>query len=268
MGQIQLDLKNQDFSRLAEAGLRLPGLREVKSLTQSSRIEAPTTIIATVTTGAEIHVGAFCSLSGGTLNNVRIGRYTSIAAGTVIGVHEHPTDWLTTSRTSYWPQVYGWDELVAPDRAAEIRAGKRAFTKSCPITEIGNDVWIGQGCFIKSGVKIGHGAIIGARALVTKDVPPYAVVLGAPGRVVRTRVPEALIDRLLASEWWRYSIYDLFAAPFDDIARALDVIEDRIAEGAIKPYAAPVITASDLTEPQLLAARLAANFSRPLAKAS
>ncbi|RHZ91729.1 antibiotic acetyltransferase [Cereibacter sphaeroides] len=268
MAQIPFDLKHADFARLAEVGLRLPGLREVKTLTQTSWIEAPTTIIGTVVSGAELQVGAFCSLSGGTLNNVHIGRYSSIAAGTIIGVHEHPTSWLTTSRTSYWPQVYGWDELIAPDRAAEIRAGKRPFTRSCPITEIGHDVWIGQGCFIKSGVRIGHGSVIGARATVTKDVPPYSIVLGTPGRVVRTRVPEALIERLLAVEWWRYSIYDLFAAPFDDVARALDVIEDRIAEGAIKPYEAPLVTPADLAEPLGMAARLAARFPRPLARAS
>lgn len=267
MVQIPFDLKHADFKALERGGLLVPGLRDTRRLTDSSRIEAPTTIMATVTPGAELRVGAFCSLSGGTLNNVHIGRYCSIAAGTVIGSHEHPTDWLTSSRAAHWPQMYGWDELVAPDRAADIRAGKRPFHKSCPITEIGNDVWIGQGCFIKSGVKIGHGAIIGARTTVTKDVPPYSVVLGTPGRVVRTRVPETLIERLLASEWWRYSIYDLFAAPFDDVARALDVIEDRIAEGVVRPYEAPVVTPADLGEPGALAVRLAAQFPAPLAEA-
>lgn len=267
MAQSPVDLKHPDFAALERVGLRLPGMRDTKSLASSSRIEAPTTIIATIVSGAELRVGAFCSLSGGTLNNVHIGRYSSIAAGTIIGVHEHPTDWLTTSRAAYWPQVYGWDDIVAPDRATEIRAGKRPFTRSCPITEIGNDVWIGQGCFIKSGVKIGHGAVIGARTTVTKDVPPYSVVLGTPGRVVRLRVAEPLVERLLASEWWRYSIYDLFAAPFDDVARALDVIEDRIAEGAVKPYEAPLVTPTDLAQPQALAARLATHFPAPMAAA-
>ncbi|WP_325175504.1 CatB-related O-acetyltransferase [Cereibacter sphaeroides] len=260
-------LKQADFAALGRVGLRLPGMRETKSLTTTSRIEAPATIIATVVPGAELRVGAFCSLSGGTLNNVHFGRYCALAAGTVIGTHEHPTDWLTTSRTAYWPQVYGWDELVAPDRASDIRAGKRPFTGSCPVTEIGNDVWIGQGCFIKSGVKIGHGAIIGARSVVTRDVPPYAVVLGTPGRVVRLRFAEPLVERLLALQWWRYSIYDLFAAPFDDVARAIDVIEDRIAEGAVTPYEAPVVTPADLAEPQALAVRLAAQFPAPMAAA-
>lgn len=267
MAQLSFNLKHSDIVALERGGLLLPGMRETNKLAESSRIEAPTTIIATIVPGADLRVGAFCSLSGGTLNNVHIGRYSSIAAGTIIGVHEHPTDWLTTSRTAYWPQVYGWDALVAPDHADEIRAGRRPFRKSCPITEIGNDVWIGQGCFIKSGVKIGHGSVIGARTTVTKDVPPYSVVLGTPGRVVRTRIPENLIERALATEWWRYSIYHLFAAPFDNVADALSVIEDQIARGAVQPYEAPIVTPADLADPQALAARLAARFPAPLAAA-
>ena len=206
-------------------------------------------------------MGAFCNLSGGAINNVRFGRYCSVASGVVIGPHEHPTDWLTTSRTAYYPQVNGWDELAAGAGAPSIHARKRPFPESCPLTEVGPDAWIGQGAFIKAGVTIGPGAIIGARATVLRDVPPYAIVVGTPGRVLRLRFPEAIVERLLAVQWWRYSIYDLFDAPMDSIEAALDVIEDLVARGAVTPYQGPEVRASDLANPKALAATL-----RPLMK--
>jgi len=134
---------------------RLPGLRHTGRLAEGSRFEAPTSVISTVPTGAFLEVGAFCNLSGGTINNARFGRYCSLASGVVIGPHEHPTDWLTTSRTAYFPEVNGWDALLAEDRIPAIKARKRPFAGSCPITEIGPDAWIGQGAFIKAGVTIG-----------------------------------------------------------------------------------------------------------------
>ena len=67
---------------------------------------------------------------------------------------------------------------------------------------IGNDVWIGYEAVILSGVTIGDGAIIGARAVVTKDVPPYTVVGGVPARFIKNRFPEETVRRLLALKWW------------------------------------------------------------------
>lgn len=268
MSEGTFTLKHADLQGLDRSGLRLPGLLQTGRLADGSRIEGPTSIIAAVSQGAFIDIGAFCNLSGGTINNVRFGRYCSIASGVVIGMHEHPTDWLTTSRTAYFPQVNGWRDLVAPDRAAEIRHGLRPFRGSCPITEIGDDVWIGQGAFIKSGARIGTGSIIGARAIVLRDVPPYSIVVGTPGRVVRLRFPEATVARLLALQWWRYSIFDLFTAPLDDIDAALDRIEDMVGAGQLVPYEGPVVTAEDLRHPQALAADLAARFATPVAQAS
>lgn len=263
MPQSQFALTSAALGRLDALGLRLPGLRQTRHLDADSRIEGPTSIISTVAPGALIDVGAFCNLSGGTINNARFGRYCSVASGVVIGPHEHPTDWLTSSRTAYYPQVNGWDDLVAPQGKAAIRASRRPFTASCPLTEIGHDVWVGQGAFIKAGVRIGTGAIIGARASVLRDVPPYAIVVGTPARVLRLRFPEALVDRLLASEWWRYSIYDLFSAPFDDVAAAVDRIGEMVAAGLVAPYAGPVVTAAELADPARLAERLETAFAPP-----
>ena len=68
-------------------------------------------------------------------------------------------------------------------------------------TAIGSDVWIGHGATIKAGVTIGHGAVIGSNAMVTKDVPPYAIVAGVPAKVIKYRFDEDTIIDLLKSEW-------------------------------------------------------------------
>ncbi|GGE33496.1 streptogramin A acetyl transferase [Agaricicola taiwanensis] len=71
-------------------------------------------------------------------------------------------------------------------------------------TVIGNDVWIGARATILPGVRIGDGAIIGTEAVVGSDVPPYAIVAGNPGRVLRTRFDPATIDELLSIAWWNW----------------------------------------------------------------
>jgi virginiamycin A acetyltransferase len=80
-------------------------------------------------------------------------------------------------------------------------------------TVIGNDVWIGYEAVIMPGIHIGDGAIIGARAVVTKDVPPYTIVGGVPAKKIRKRYPEQTIQRLLQLQWWNW--------PFDKIRQAL-----------------------------------------------
>jgi acetyltransferase-like isoleucine patch superfamily enzyme len=70
---------------------------------------------------------------------------------------------------------------------------------------IGNDVWVGYGSIILSGVKIGDGAIIGAGSIVTQDVPPYAIVGGNPARLIRYRFSQDKIAKLLEIAWWNWS---------------------------------------------------------------
>ena len=119
---------------------------------------------------------------------LRIGRYCSIAKGVTIALGgEHRTDWVSTYPFGeLWPEAQG-----VPGHPA-----------SRGDVVIGNDVWIGLDALILSGVTIGDGAVIGARAVVTQDVPPYAVVAGNPARVVRTRFDEETVARLLAIRWW------------------------------------------------------------------
>jgi virginiamycin A acetyltransferase len=84
-----------------------------------------------------------------------------------------------------------------------------------PIT-VGNDVWLGTECLVMPGVTIGHGAIIGARAVVTRDVPPYAMVAGNPARVMKMRFSAPDIDRLLEIAWWDW--------PPERVARAIPAL--------------------------------------------
>ena len=71
---------------------------------------------------------------------------------------------------------------------------------------IGNDVWIGYEAVIMSGVKIGDGAIIGTRAVVTKDVPPYTIVGGVPAKIIRKRFDDDTIEKLLSIRWWDWDV--------------------------------------------------------------
>jgi acetyltransferase-like isoleucine patch superfamily enzyme len=121
--------------------------------------------------------------------NLRIGKYCSFAANTVVmlgGDH-------STRNISTFP--FGVLMGGVPDDAHAATRGD---------VEIGNDVWVARDAMILSGVKIGTGAVIGAASLVTKDVPPYAVVAGNPARIVRLRFSDEQIARLLRLEWWNW----------------------------------------------------------------
>ncbi|WP_414713410.1 CatB-related O-acetyltransferase [Sphingomonas sp.] len=118
---------------------------------------------------------------------LKIGAYCSIAADVRIFLGgEHHPEWVTT-----YPFGALWREHAHPDQP-----------KSRGDVVIGNDVWIGREAMIMSGVTIGDGAVVAARALVAKDVPPYAVVGGNPAKPIRMRFSDEVITRLLALRWW------------------------------------------------------------------
>jgi acetyltransferase-like isoleucine patch superfamily enzyme len=123
---------------------------------------------------APLQVGAFCSVAGQVL---------FICSG------QHPTD----SATSF--PIYS-RLLKQPEPIAN--GGKPGGIA------VGNDVWIGNGAMILPGIRIGDGAIVGAGSVVTKDVPPYAIVGGSPAGLIRYRFPEEIVAKLLAIHWWRW----------------------------------------------------------------
>lgn len=123
--------------------------------------------------------------------NCEIGQFCSISDEVVIGGAEHPIDWVSTS------PVFQNVKHSGPKRKFaefDFEGIKR--------TVIGNDVWIGRRAIIKAGVTVGDGAVIGSGSVVTKDVPPYAIVGGVPAKVIKYRFDESTIESLLRSEWW------------------------------------------------------------------
>lgn len=124
---------------------------------------------------------------------IQIGSFCSIADEVVIfGGGEHRADWVTT-----FPLRIAFGDPLA---------GKDGHPASKGETKIGNDVWIGFRAMVLSGVTIGDGAVIGAGAVVAADVPPYAIVVGNPAKVIRYRFPSGEIQKLLALRWWEWDV--------------------------------------------------------------
>jgi len=122
---------------------------------------------------------------------LKVGAFCSIADGVVILLgSEHYTNWVTS-----YPLNVFMNEFPSPNN--------EPITKMNVI--IGNDVWIGKDAMILSGVNIGDGAVIGARSVVTKDVPPYGIVAGNPARLLRYRFKDEIIKHLLEIKWWNWS---------------------------------------------------------------
>ena len=119
-----------------------------------------------------------------------IGKFCSIGAGTrfIMNGGNHHTTWLTTYPFPIFGQ--GWEAAMPPSWPNKGD------------TVVGNDVWFGHDALLMPGVSIGDGAIVATRAVVTRAVPPYAIVGGNPATVLRYRFDHATIARLLQVRWW------------------------------------------------------------------
>ena len=127
--------------------------------------------------------------------HVHLGKYNSIGRDCNFFLHaNHRADWITTSSQLWGP--------VTPE-VADLHMSMGHPTCKGDIT-VQNDVWIGAKSTIMSGVTIHNGAIIAAGSTVTKDVPPYAIVAGNPGKIVKFRFTEDQIQDLLEIAWWNW----------------------------------------------------------------
>lgn len=176
---------------------------------RSSKLEAGTIFYSSVI-GRHSFCGYDCDIT-----HAEIGSFVSIANGVVIGGGRHPMEWVAMSPVFY----EGRDSVKA-----KFSTHKRAPVKQ---VVIGHDVWIGRSAIVLPGVQIGIGAVVGAGAVVTKNVPAYAVVAGNPARLIRYRFSESIIQRLLYTRWWELPddrLHDL-GQYITDVEKFLEIIE-------------------------------------------
>jgi len=131
--------------------------------------------------------------SNSILQNVGVGRFCSIGPEVRVGLGRHPSSFVSTYPGTYLSQA----------GAAVKLGGNCQFEEYLPI-KIGNDVYIGARAMVLDGVNISDGAIIAAGAIVTKDVPPYAIVGGVPAKILKYRFDHDTISRLLEMKWWNW----------------------------------------------------------------
>jgi len=154
------------------------------------------TIDKCVIAGHDINIGRYTSINGpnttiyAEVNSIQIGNFCSIARNVDIQEWNHPVNKLSTS-------MIGAHYLGIPIRQEMESRG--------PII-IGHDVWIGAQAVILSGVNIGDGAIIGANAVVASDIPPFAIAVGNPAKVIKFRFDEKKIMAIYDMAWWDWEI--------------------------------------------------------------
>ncbi|MDF1669940.1 MAG: DapH/DapD/GlmU-related protein [Roseovarius sp.] len=127
------------------------------------------------------------------ISNARIGKFSNIAAFSRIGATDHPLHTAACHHFLYRSDDY-WDDAPRDEAFFAHRKSR--------IATIGHDTWIGASAMIKPDVTLGHGAVVAAGAVVTKDVDPYTIVAGTPAKPLRLRQPREIADRLVALAWW------------------------------------------------------------------
>ena len=135
-------------------------------------------------------LGAYSYISQNSLvNKTQVGKFCSIGHGTYIGLWEHN---MAVSTHSFY--LY--------ESSGNLVKGYKDYDKCALSTYLGNDVWVGANSVILKGRSIGDGAIVGAGSVVTRDVPPYAIAVGNPAKIVKYRFPPDDIAFLLRLQWW------------------------------------------------------------------
>lgn len=138
----------------------------------------------------------FVYVADGTkINQAIIGKFCSIGPDVRIGLGVHPTNLISTFPAFY--STAGQCQISFTDENQILEQGK---------IQIGNDVWIGARALILDNVFIGDGAVIAAGAVVTKNVPPYAIVGGVPAKILKKRFIDEEINELLKFKWWAKDI--------------------------------------------------------------
>jgi acetyltransferase-like isoleucine patch superfamily enzyme len=151
---------------------------------------------------AKVSVGAYSYLAiDASVNNLKIGKFCSVGPSLKCGYGLHPTNYVSTSPVFFSTRKQCGTTFSDSDLFTEEQS-----------TTVGHDVWVGANVYLRDGINVGHGAVLAAGAVVTKDVPPYVIAGGVPAKIIRPRFDENVIAELLNIEWWHWSEADLRAA--------------------------------------------------------
>lgn len=155
-------------------------------------------------------------------SNVVVGKFCSISDGCCIGISKNRTELLSTHPFQWCEsneRLYG-DLKVPKENVVKLEPSEGVV--------IGNDVTIGYGTIVLGGVSIGDGVQIGAGSIVTKSIPPYAVAVGSPAKILRYRFDESTIKELLELKWWDYPEDFIVTLPFKNIPKCIELLKRNI----------------------------------------
>ncbi|MDT2521737.1 CatB-related O-acetyltransferase [Enterococcus raffinosus] len=177
--------------------------------------------------------------------NTIVGRYCSIAPNVTRIEAGHPLDRFTTSNITYVKNNIALNQF-SKEQNKIFSVERINKVDNLPIV-IGNDVWIGQDVrFSSKGITVGDGAVVAAGSIVTKDVPPYAVVAGIPARIIKFRFESHIIQKLLNLKWWQYAYTDFSGIQGNTkIELFIETLETMIEKGELAPYEPEPITIKD-----------------------
>jgi acetyltransferase-like isoleucine patch superfamily enzyme len=145
--------------------------------------------------GFKSYIGDNCRI-----DNTSIGKYSCISHNVVVVQGTHPISSFVSIHPCFYDSAF-INSYVKQNKFDKFKYLDKNKKIAC---SIGNDVWIGFGALIMSGVSVGDGAVIGAGSVVTKNVEPYSIVAGVPARVIRYRFSQDIISKLLKIQWWNW----------------------------------------------------------------
>ncbi len=230
-----------DFSQLYQNAISINNIEESKvicnsnlscRLTGSLFFESNVNVVNSefiLSKGRGAFIGRYSYINpGGIIRDSFIGRYCSIGRRVSIAAGHHPYHYLSThpfSSSCISPK----SSITKKELEKLVLPEEKKIKPTLVLTTIMHDVWIGDGAIIVNGVKIGIGAVVGANAVVTKDVPPYAIVAGVPSKILGYRFRNHIINELLASEWWNLNHETIVNnIPAKNIIESLETLKELI----------------------------------------
>lgn len=160
----------------------------------------------------------------GNMRNTKIGKFCSIAHNVILGPGQHEPSYLTTNPIT----LNGFFNDFPPTSNIEFIKHTELIRQNQPNRHkepiiIGNDVWIGNNVTVQDGITVGDGAILATSAVVTHDVPPYAIVGGVPAKIIKYRFSPEIIADLLEIRWWDLPHEFIATLPFHDVTECIEL---------------------------------------------